>query len=771
MKPLMGNEERKIRRKVLAIALGLLIAIMSFTGFVNYMTFAANYNQALVRTYSVAGDELVRKIEYALGYGKPIDNYYGMQDTLKELQGLIPELERAAIVSPGGEVLYDINGFVRDSRLTDDLLEAAVFRQGLVKENLSWRFYQDGAYIFSGISDQLSGPKPANPIASLMMVFPDSVFLQASSPLAGQLGAWLAGIALIALAVLSVIFFRSRLFDRDTFSKKKLLLVFMIVIGGAQLCCTGVNYFLFKDSYTDMAYKSRDFIQTIVTRNMEDIYAKGLSPDNITGLDEYLSSITESLPQIAGISMAPLEPGSQVSAHQVRVAVSDDYVRQQIHKVLLDMLTVLVISVFFMTELALLAVFVSMAGGPTRAVRRGLRADAGPVLTGHASIRSLIFFVNLGACMSLTFVPIVMQALYQPVLGLPRDVVLGLPLSAEMLGGILAIFIAGRAIHKRGWRLIFYLGILLLAAGNLLAGLSTDGLVFITARAIAGLGLGHILMAIRSLVVSLPEPNAAIAEFSAGSIAGLSCGLVVGGMLADRIGYWLVFYVAAALVIIPVILVRRFLTGLEIRERKRAPAGIKFVRFMTDRKALLFLTCLFLPYFISGAFLDYYFPLFASAHGLSQSDISRGFLLNGLFIIYLGPVLTGYASEKLGSVKAMILSMAIVIGALITFMVFGTVPAALAAIALLGIAESFGVSLQTTYFLNLPGIRDLTINQGIAWFSGLVNAGRMAGPMIYGLALALGTRMGIGAIALGLLGLLAVFIFSVRAEPADTKRG
>ncbi len=753
----MGNEERGIRRKVLMIAFGLLIAIMSFTGFVNYMTFSSSYNHALVNTYSVAGNEFVRSIEYALGYGKPIDNYYGMQDTLNELHSLVPELEDVFIVSPQGEVLYDLDGFVEDSRLPDELLEAAVFRQGLIKEKLSWRFFKEKAYVFIGISHHSSEQSTANHVASLMLVFPKSTFLQANSPFARNLGAWLAGIALIALALLSFIFFKTKLFNKGTFSKKRLFLTLIMTIGLAQLCYTGVNYSLFKNSYTDMAYKSRDFIHTIVTRNMEDVYDKGLSPENITGLDEYLASIKESLPQISEIGIEP-----------VRVTVSGDYVHQQIFKVLLDMLTVLVISVFFMTELALLAVLVIMARGPTQAAYQSIGANA-----GHGLARSLIFFVNLCACMSLTFVPIVMKTLYQPIPGVAKDVVLGLPLSAEMLGGILAIILAGWAINKRGWRSIFYVGVLLLAAGNILAALSANGMLFVVSRGIAGLGLGHILMAIRSLVVSLPEPNAAIAEFSAGSIAGLNCGLVVGGLLADRIGYAAVFYIAAALAIVPVILVRRFMTELEIREREgeHAPIREKVREFIINKKTLLFLACIFIPYFISGAFLDYYFPLFASAHGLSQSDISRGFLLNGLFIIYLGPILTRYVTGKLGSVRGIMASMTIVIGALTTFFVCGTVPAALVTIALLGIAEGFGVSLKTTYFLNLQGIRDLEINQGIAYFSGMVNLSRMTGPIIYGLALSLGAKTGIGLISLSMFVLLLVFIFSVGLKPTYGKSG
>lgn len=63
------------RYKVLLVVFGLIVIIMSFTGFVNYISFANNYNESLAKTYAVAGNEKVREIEYALKYGKPIDNF------------------------------------------------------------------------------------------------------------------------------------------------------------------------------------------------------------------------------------------------------------------------------------------------------------------------------------------------------------------------------------------------------------------------------------------------------------------------------------------------------------------------------------------------------------------------------------------------------------------------------------------------------------------------------------------------------------------------
>lgn len=775
-------DQKKVRRTVLIVAFGLLLIIMSFTGFVNYMTFARNYNNSLVSTYSVAGNEVVRKIEYALLYGKPINNYYGMNDTLNELKEVIDEVEQVKIVTPEGDILYDLNGFVSDSCLPDDLIQAALFQQGAINENLSYQFYKDQAFLFIRINDSTS-----HHVANLAMVFPKDNFLQVNSPFTMQLLAYLIGIAIMALVFLAFILFKTNyIFHNQSIDKKKVLIAFIIVLGSAQLIYSGINYMLFKNAYVDMADTSKTFIQNTVGKNIESIYAKGLSLLNVEGLDDYLDSIKESLPQIKDLRIVqPQEmkkPDGQTLTstdglmsqqyHELQAAtikvdatVSSVYIDQQMFKILLDMLTVLVISIFFMIELTLLAVTL-MTRGPTRAVRQpGIVADTS---ISHGLVRGLIFFVNLSAFMAMTFVPIVMKNLYEPVAGLSKDIVLGLPLSAEMFGGILAILVAGRTIDKQGWRRLFFTGALFLAVGNCLSGMSPGALPFILSRMIAGLGLGYILMTIRSLVVSLPESNAAIAEFGAGSIAGLNCGAVIGGMLADRVGYEAVFFLAACGVIIPFIFVRKLMTQYEIAERETSPISVmeKFIAFITDKKAILFLLCIFIPYFICGAFLDYYFPLLASGNDLSQSDISRGILLNGLFVIYLGPVLTRYVINKLGNTYGMIASMLIVFAALTAFALFGTITAAFVTIILLGIAESFGVSMKTTYFLNLNGIKDMEINKGIASFSIMVSFSRMAGPIVYGMALSLGARMGVGLISLVILVLLLIFIASTRFIPS-----
>ncbi|OEF97130.1 MFS transporter [Desulfuribacillus alkaliarsenatis] len=729
------------RSKALFLVVCVLIVVMSFAGFANYMTFTDNYNNALANTYAVPGQEFVRSIEYALVYGKPIDNYYGMNDTLRALQEIVPEAEEVYIVSPQGRILYDKNGFVRDGIIAADLTKTATFQESSIGENRSFIFYQEQAYLFVGINDHTQ-----QLAASLLMIFPREQFVQWDSEVSMQLGLILVVIVSVIMLILTVIFFRTNwISGAEKLNKKRMLLVFLTLLGVALITYSGANYKLFQEAYEDMAQTSSDFVQYIATNNLENILDKGLTLEDITGFDNYLATIRDSLPQI--------ETVEEVRG-AVNVTISGSYIKQQLNRILLDMGTVTVISVFFMVEMTLL-VIVLLA-------REKIKDKAVTTEISHGMSRSLAFFINFSAFLPFTFIPIYMRHIYEPIAGLPKDVTLGLPLSAEMLGGMLAIILSSWLISRNGWRSVFYLGVLFLIIGNFLSANSTSAIIFIISRAIAGLGLGYILMTTRSLVVSMPNTNSAIAAYAAGAIAGLNCGLVIGGMLADRIGYEMVFTIAALAAAIPFVFVQLFMRSFEIKQQDPATESVfkKMRDFVTDKKAVLFLACLFIPFFIGGAFLDYYFPLFASANELSQSDISRGFLLNGLMIIYLGPLLTRYVNNKFGNVNGIIASMVIVLIALTVYVLWGTIAAAFVTVALLGIAESFGLSMKTTYFLQSKGIRDMQINQSVAWFSFMVNTSRMAGPIIFGAAVSIGMRTGIGIIAITMLALILVFVWN-----------
>ncbi|WP_459910764.1 MFS transporter [Desulfotomaculum defluvii] len=735
---------------------------MMYTGILNYMTFEDNYNKSLVNTYSIAGNELVRKIEYALHYGKSMENFYGMSDTLGELKEIVKDVEEVNIISPHGEILYDLNGFVNNKTLPKELLKTAVFHQGMIDENCSYQVFQGKYHIFL----KIFGPA-SNSIATLEMVFPRDSFQSSIDKNKRELVVYLAGVIIIAFFLLYIILLKTSLLTADSkVNRKRILFTLIAVLSSVQLLYCGINYHLFKNAYGQLALQSNSFVENTVAKNLEKVYRMGISLEDVDGVEEYLENIKAGLPLIeridvirpgTGAGVAVIDYANSREVALVKASISSTYIDKLMLEILLDMITVLIISLLFMIELTFLTTILMnrrRSPGEHKVVNPPYRHT--PEL-----IRGLIFIVNICVFMSITFVPIVMQKLYQPLPGLSREVVLGLPLSAEMFGGILAIFVAGLLIDKKGWRKIFYSGVLFIALGNLFSGLSSSAILFIFSRTIAGLGIGFILMTLRSLAVSLPERNFAIAEFSAGSIAGLNCGAVIGGMLADRIGYQPVFCLSAMTVLFSCAYVHWLMKALEVEYKSadEITGWNKFINFISDKNVQVFLLLIFAPFFIAGAFLDYYFPLFAKGHDLTQGDISRVFLINGLCIIYLSPILTKFATRCLGDKKGIAASLLVCICALAVFTFLGTIPAAIVTVILLGIAESFGVAMQTSYFLNLRSVKDLEVSKAIAYFSVMVNASRMVGPIIFGLTLTLGLRMGVGLIAGVFLILLIIFMF------------
>ena len=78
---------------------------MLVTGFINISSFQKNIIESEVVSVVVKGDEFINKIQYALKYGKELDNFYGMNSLLKEWKEQYVEIENASIVLIDGEIV------------------------------------------------------------------------------------------------------------------------------------------------------------------------------------------------------------------------------------------------------------------------------------------------------------------------------------------------------------------------------------------------------------------------------------------------------------------------------------------------------------------------------------------------------------------------------------------------------------------------------------------------------------------------------------------
>ncbi|WP_327112748.1 MFS transporter [Nocardia sp. NBC_01730] len=129
------------------------------------------------------------------------------------------------------------------------------------------------------------------------------------------------------------------------------------------------------------------------------------------------------------------------------------------------------------------------------------------------------------------------------------------------LGGLLLL--GGRAVDRLGRRRLFMLGLTVYGASSLLGGLAVAPGMLIGARAIQGFGGALLTPATLALIATVfaegPQRNRAMAVWGTAGGAGLAAGSLLGGVLADTLGWQWVFFVNIPLTAVAALAAQRLL--------------------------------------------------------------------------------------------------------------------------------------------------------------------------------------------------------------------
>jgi EmrB/QacA subfamily drug resistance transporter len=115
---------------------------------------------------------------------------------------------------------------------------------------------------------------------------------------------------------------------------------------------------------------------------------------------------------------------------------------------------------------------------------------------------------------------------------------------ALAFGGLLLL--GGPAAALLGWRRVFVAGVAVFALASLLGGLAPSGGLLIAARALQGLGAASMTPAALSILVTTfregPERNKALGIWGAVGASGGTIGLLLGGVIAETVGWEWIFF-------------------------------------------------------------------------------------------------------------------------------------------------------------------------------------------------------------------------------------
>lgn len=735
--------------RLFALSAMILLVSFSFATILMLLTIEKHQTESLLSRHAVVAGELERRIEQSLRFGKELHKFYGMNDLLEttweHLESSPGSANRMDVLLADGKIRYSTDpsreGTYPDNRVLNFIRK---------KSGKSLAFGQ-GHFLSKSIED-VNGDR-----SGTVLLFVDDKPVKKAGlrileeSLATGFIFFISGMLLIAVGL--------------HFGKGRERIVLLLLICLCQAGFITERVQAYGDSLQSVHKEKAEILSGLLKSEMEHLLQLGLPLDDLYKVDVLLSRALDRLPEVEEIRITG--PDSKIlyssegsfSSGQRPAAWSaddpyafslplmvDDSVKGRIHSRLsksvlakqkrtlyLDAATVALISIFLGSEL--LAFLGRRKSGRKEKI-------PGSVDTAVNRIRLMAFFFFFGADIAISFLPLHMASLYQPIMSLPRELVLGLPITVQMIFAALAFLFAGRWSDSRGWQRPFLSGLLLAAAGFCLAGYAWHPFVYLLGMATVGFGYGLTYMAGQNFVVGV-SPTASrgvgLSEFYAGCIAGSLCGGTSGALLADRVGYPLVFFLGGVILVLTMVISYYYLRsffGTSSREKETRPAS-SLVAFFKDRRVLAVIFCSSLPAAIAlVGFMNYFSPIYLNENGVSQSTIGRFFMLYGVCMIYLAPFITRLMSNVIPRLPIIIAG---ITGscAFFVFYLWESIAAVGIGILLLGLAATFNAT-RNAYAINLPVSHKVGEGRAMGTIFFVARLGQVAGPLFFSLLLVSG---------------------------------
>ncbi len=776
------RESQNIRagRSILAAGGAILLISLAFTTLLIILTLEKRYTESLLGRYVVQVGELERRIEQSLRLGKSFTQFYGMNAMLDEALVDMAGQEgrnRIDILLPNGVIRYSSHPDF-EGRLVEDRI-----REFIAGDQTRRLRHHDGHLLFRAVE----GRDGLRQGTVLFTIDHGPVYNALKKMLFESLVAALfflvGGLLLLALG-----------FYRPLLSLKQTLLVVIC------LCQAGYIVERVQVYETELIhlYGQRVLaLNGLLQRDMEHLLRLGLPLERLYKVDALLARSLDRLPEVAEIRITdasgrllhtsrgalsaemhllpwntadpavfvlPLQVGETLQGH-IRSRLSEAHIRRHVSMLYWDAGTVALISLFLGAELLALLTRSRQRKAPASRPY----ADAAVSATAVSRMRMMAFCFFFGTDIAISFLPLHMASIYQPILNLPRELVLGLPITIQMLCTALAFLGGGRWSDRRGWQQPFLTGLLLSGCGFFIAAGTTHPLVYLLGMGVVGYGYGLSYMAGQSFVVDVCAPEnrgIGLSDFYAGCIAGSICGSATGALLADRVGFAPVFFVGGLAILLSLAASLYYLRdffGPTAREQQNGPQASLWLLF-TDRHILAVVFCSSLPAAMAlVGFMNYFSPVYLNSIGASQSTIGRFFMLYGVCMIFLGPWVTRRLGGRFPRAP-------IVLAGLLGSAAFGIFwlwegPATVGlGILFLGVAACFNAT-RNAYAINLPVSQRVGAGRAMGTIFFLARLGQMAGPLLFGILLAAGEVMD-AILIVGFAYLILTLLFGILSRPS-----
>jgi len=246
-------------------------------------------------------------------------------------------------------------------------------------------------------------------------------------------------------------------------------------------------------------------------------------------------------------------------------------------------------------------------------------------------------------------------------------------------------------------------------------------------------------------------------------------------MLAERLGFQNVFFIAAFFILITLGYTIVFMketyyypekTG-DNNNQRSYKADLKLIfRFVTNRNIISLLVLLSIPAAITLAGVLYYIsPIYLDRLGTSQANIARILMINGVFMIYISPMLSPLMDKARDKRIYIIISGIIGGSGMLCFLFLEGLWAIIFAILILSFAASIGHSARTVYALQQKIAVEIGGGQAMSLYRSIDRIGWVLGPLLFSVIVASGEiEKGLSMVGLIYIVLTILFIIVSKKE-------
>lgn len=673
----------KISRKrviTTVIVLGIIMTILSTV--LTTMSYRKMQADSYVHSGVLNTVSVVRKLNYALSFGKPIDRYYGLNDLLEEVIELSEDILSVEVIDLKGNSIETVGEMPQE------------VRPGSFGEEYLIR--KDGVYAFVSFD------------AGTMILRLD---ISVINDLTTEYVLFIARLAFWVIwgtAFVTFLVFLPK--SGDGVSIKRVRIGGIIILIVMQVCLGVLSMLQVDYSYQASVDRIAQMTAKMVESDINAVIDKGVSFDEITGMDEYLKHLVSDIPELAELELSfdTVYAGNERDEYAISLkgveksaklycqySLNQKMIRENRRNNIIDVLILVLITVFISLE--------TLNFITTHHESKDSRKKGELYIPGF---RLFVFIEGTAFALDAGFFSVFSTKLYG-ALKMPDSMsfLSGLPNTMYSAAVLIGLFGCSSLIRKYGMKRMMTVGIVAGVAGYIFCALSPNLYVLIISRFIYGFCDGIIINSIRLYASAQKDPKMhtkILVEYYAAMNLGVSCGVVIGGLVADVTSYQAVFITGAVMGVACLFLI--VFAGFS-DERSQGDEMSFFIAVKELKKPpiLIFMLSVVIPAYVVELFVSYTFPIFGDEVGFSNSIVSGCLMLNFIIIAYLTDPISEWVGKRFKAEKAMVGYLALQIVSVGIFVVTASIWAAILALVLTSLWDCFGTVLMDSALDHVEG--------------------------------------------------------------------